>query len=208
MKKKLLVTAATLAISTLASAARVDVTDHPDKAFFVGYDRVYKRFEDGSVCSAMYAQLRSGHEQIGTNQLCEGLGITEKQIYDDLVGAMNYVKEHSSAEGFSEYFRMTGHRFFSDEPRDFCVFRNAVAYVFTSTRSQSDPDWKYISSMHLRPGAGSSVYGLWKSTPDGRVIAKTGLNQLQPETITIDMKDASDCRSTKPYVPGLLLPSD
>lgn len=197
-----------LLFSASAAAQSVDVTNHPDRAFFVGYERVYKRFDDGSVCSAMYAQLRSGHEQISTNVLCDGLGITEQKIYEDLIKAMKYVDEHSSAKSFEEYFRMTRYTHFSDEPRDFCIFRNSVVYIFTDFRSPNNPDWKFISTSRGRPGSGSPYYGLWKADQDGGVTARIGANRLQPETIKINMKDASDCRTLKPYEPGLLLPSD
>lgn len=208
MQIKLPALAALLVLCMPVSAQRVDVTNDPNKDFFDGYERVYKRFDDGSACSAAYAKLRSGAEQIGLNQLCEGLGITEKQIYDDLMKAMKYVQDNSSAKSFSRYFRLSNHRYFTDEPQNFCIFRDSVAYVFTSTRIDSKPGWKIISTSHYRPGSGSAVYGLWKIDQNGTVIAQTGLNKIRPETITIPMQDAVDCQTTKPYVPGLLLPSD
>ncbi|MBR8654189.1 hypothetical protein KDH83_12885 [Achromobacter sp. Marseille-Q0513] len=196
------------ASASAASATEVDVTNHPDRAFFDGYSRLYKRFDDGSVCEAAYAKFRSGHEQIGLNVLCDGLGISESKVYQDLLTAMTYVKEHSSATSFSSYFSMSRFRYFTDEPRDFCIFRNAVTYIFTSTRSTSSPDWRIISTSHNTPGSGTAVFGLWKVDQRGEVIGKIGLNRIQPEVINVNMKDASDCGSTKPYEPGRLLPSD
>ncbi len=210
MKTKLLFAGLLTASCSIAAAQSIDVTNHPDRAFFDGYERLYKRLDDGSVCVASHAQFRSGHEQIGLNDICKGLGITEEKIKSDLMKAMKYVKGHSSADSFSEFFQMSrvGNYYFTDEPQDFCIFRNSITYIFTNVKSPNNKDWRIISTSHNRPGSGSPFYGLWKVDQNGDVIAKIGLNKIQPETLKIDMSKTSDCRTTKPYVRGPLLPSN
>lgn len=201
MKIKLIVAPLlVLVLVTMApSAAVLDVTNYTNVQFLIGYDRVYKRFPDGSVCSAMYAELRSGRMQIGTNQLCKGLGITDRIIRDDLAEATAYVKSHGNTKNFAQYFKITGHRFFTKNPQQFCIASPPNAYEFLNVKARKQRGWKYV---YLTDFGAPDPIGIWKAESDDVVMARIGGSVFR-----VNMNLAIQC-GTIPYAPNLLLPSD
>lgn len=186
----------------IAEAVEVDVTSNPDRSFFEGYRRVYKNFDDGSECSAMHASLRTGKEIIALNYLCKGLGITKEKVYSDLLTAMKYVKDRSSVASFAQYFDLSGRKYFTDEPQQFCIDTQEAQYSFLDAQATNKPGWKYLYKNGMSGGRlFSDLVGFWRVDSHGVVIAET-----KSDTINVDMSRAHQC-GTVPFGPNLLLPA-
>lgn len=202
MKKSSLLFFIGILFSLNSAAQSLDVSNHPDKDFFVGYQRLYKRFDDGSVCTAAYAEYRSGHKYINTNYLCEPLKLTKEQIYEDLMESMRYVKGSGSLSSFSVFFQWTGNKWFTDEPIQFCIMSDSgVNFVFIDYLFDKS-GWKYVRRGPVGGRVSSAHVGFWRVESDGRVVLKTnnGIN-------VVDMSKAVDCVDRLPYKKGRLLPS-
>ncbi|MFT0547500.1 hypothetical protein ACMHYO_14355 [Allopusillimonas ginsengisoli] len=96
MKIKLLVTAALALMSAAVTAREIDASSHPDKSFFLGYDKSY---ENG--CYVLVRSSFRGKYTIDASDKCKDL--TDEQIYNDMLESMKEVKTKSKAPNFARY---------------------------------------------------------------------------------------------------------
>lgn len=180
----------------------IDITDDPNKAYFEGYHRLYRKLSDGSECSAMHVQSRSGREFIALNEICKDLNITSTKLRADMMQSLDYLRSNGNARSFSHYFQISGYKYFTDEPQQFCLDTQSANYGFLNVPSLQKKGWKNIYRTNMSAARLSSKpVGFWKVDPNGSVIAQTSKGLTQ-----ISMSGAYQCGNV-PYAPDLLQPA-
>jgi len=188
----MLLTAIALLLSLVAPSYALDITNDPNQAFLEGYRHIYKHLSGGSVCQAEYAELPSGRKIIGLNYLCEGLGITDKQVYSDAMSAMHQIKSTTHFKNFAEYFDDQRKKVAAIAERNkvLCVDDSSGTYMFLPAASVTKKGWYYISKLYNGGGLRSGTVGLWKHGPNGSIVADFG-----PSLVNINMANVYDCRN-------------
>lgn len=190
MKTRISIATALMIFCASSFAIDIDITEHPDKDFILGYKHKYP-----GDCNVMWWASRWNTEHIMGVGECDG--ISEEKVMADMSNLMSHVKATTNHKNFSEYLREQEHQATYDLRRGFCIFRSAADYVFTTVESPDSPGWNIIYSSQ------TPVYGLWKISPNGDVISRAGLNRLHPVTRVVDASQAVDCKTLKPYAPAL-----
>lgn len=189
MKSKISLISALLIFSAPAFALDIDITNHPDKDFILGYKHNYPG------CDVVWWASRWGTEHIMGVGDCDR--ISEEKVMSDLRRSMEHVKATTNHANFSEYLRDKERNATFDLRRGFCIFRSTVNYVFTTLELPEHQGWYVINTSH------TPVYGLWKIDPNGDVITRTSLNSLHPETKKLDLTQIQDCQTLRRYEPAL-----
>lgn len=169
-------------------ALDIDITNHPDKDFILGYRHDYPG------CDVAWWASRWNTEHImGVGECNE---VSEAQVMADMSKLMDHVKTTTNHSNFSEYFREKERDAAFDLSRGFCIFKSTTDYVFTTLELPQNPGWYVINTSH------NPVYGLWKINSNGEVITKTGLDSLYTETQKLDLSQIQDCATLKQYDPA------
>lgn len=188
MKTKMLFFSILISICAPAFAIDIDITNHPDKDFILGYKRSYPE------CDVAWWASRWNTEHIMGVGECDR--ISEEKVIEDMNSLMAHVKATTNHENFSEYFREQERNTVFDLSLGFCIFKSTTDYVFTTLESPQHPGWLIIHTFQ------NPFYGLWKLDPNGGVITKTHLNSLYPETRKLDLRQIQDCQTLKRYEPA------
>lgn len=177
-----------ISICAPAFALDIDITNHPDKDFILGYKHDYPG------CDVSWWASRWDTEHIMGVGECDK--VTEERVMSDMYRLMQHVKATTNHANFSEYFREKERNFVFDLSRGFCIFKSTTNYVFTTVELPQNPGWYVINTSH------NPVYGLWKINSNGEVITKTGLDSLYTETQKLDLSQIQDCATLKRYAPA------
>lgn len=185
-----IIAAALVGICAPAAAWEIDITNHPDKDFLLGYKRNYP-----GDCDVMWWASHWDTEHIFSLGECKG--ISDERMYNDMMELMKHVKATTDHQNFSEYFR-EGDRIVRERsspetlamqeiPRR-CLDTASGTYVFLPAASRHKSGWFYLSKLYNGQGVDSNIVGHWKKNRDGTLVADLGLN-----TVSVNMANVYPC---------------
>lgn len=178
MKRKLL--AALMLLTALpATALDIDITNHPEKDFILGYRHSYPG------CDVAWWASKWNTEHIMGVGDCDDL--REDKVMADLNSLLIAVKKlHPEFNNFAEYFRwrdglskkVNGEDAAkTTSPHasaiDFCVYINGRTYLFSNAPSQNHEGWKTVYLKKPEHGVIEEV-ATWKSFGDNAVADVRG----------------------------------
>lgn len=180
MKIKLLFAAALMALCAPVAAIDIDITNHPDKDFLLGYRHSYP-----GDCDAMWWASKWNTEHIMGVGECDG--ISDEKAMADMNSLMSAIKNlHPEFNNFSEYFRWKNNLTEKVNreakaqtmpspgyPRQFCVDGEEHKYFFADVHTSLKPGWKRA---YKRRHGGEKLedLGFWQVSMHGEVILTAG----------------------------------
>lgn len=187
MKIKAALVAALMSLSSLAAAddINIDITNHPDKDFLLGYEHDYQ-----GGCKVVWFESRWNTEHIVSVGGCPG--ISQDRVLKDMMNEMEYVKSKNKFSNFSEYFRDLETKA-APRPKRVpikCVETASGVYIFLPAEAHNKPGWRYISKIYSGRSLQSDIVGFWRKNDSGAIIADFGLSLTN-----INMDNVKDCQN-------------
>lgn len=179
MKTKMLFFSILISICAPAFALDIDITNHPDKDFILGYKRSYPE------CDVAWWASRWNTEHIMGVGECDGL--SEEKVMADMSSLMSAIKNlHPEFNNFSEYFRWKDgltekiNREARAQtmpspgyPRQFCVDGETHKYFFSDVHTSLKPGWKRAYKRRYEDDKLEDL-GFWQVSLHGEVILTAG----------------------------------
>lgn len=189
MKTRIPIAIALIIFSAQTFALDIDITNHPDKDFILGYKHNYP-----VDCDVMWWASQWGTEHIIGVGECDG--ISKEEAMADMNSLMAAVKKsYPRFNNFSEYFRWkeeTSKTSQSPTPKiQFCVYVKGRTYLFSNTPSQKQEGWNIVYLMKSERSSMENV-ATWKSFGENAVADVHG------ERFMIWDFDKEACRTTTP----------
>lgn len=183
MKTKLLfsvLTALLVSLSTPVLAVEIDITDDPNKDFFIGYSMKYPP----SDCEVIWFASQWETEYIMGMGNCDS--VSNERAYKDLMKTMESVKSKSKATNFAEFQREIKSKTKKNRLR--CLDTHSGTYIFLPAEAHNRPGWFYLDKLHNGGRLDTSIAGYWREAKNGNLIADFGIN-----TVNVNMANVYEC---------------
>lgn len=179
-------------------ARDIDVSNSPNSSFFLGYNKDY---ENGCRVHVWW-NLRDKYTLTAYDK-CQG--ISDKQLYDDMVTSMREIKSKSNAPNFARYAeekteerRLSANSPYNQSPPSytepspgypiqFCVDNNRDLYFFADIPRYANPGWN-IAYRDIGGKGEFEEMGLWQVAIHGEIILTSG-----PKSTAINSAGTRPC---------------
>ncbi|RIY41943.1 hypothetical protein [Neopusillimonas maritima] len=184
MKTKLAIAALLAAFVAPSVAVEIDITDDPNKEFFIGYRMEYPP----SDCEVIWFASQWQREYLMGMGNCDH--VSNDRAYRDIIKTMKSVKSRSNAANFADYRREVDAKIKAETKKNQlrCLDTHSGTYLFLPAKAPNKPDWFILDKLHNGGRLNVSAAGYWQETKDGNLIADFGIN-----TVNVNMANVYEC---------------
>jgi len=184
MKTKLAIAALLAALAAPSVAVEIDITDDPNKEFFIGYRMKYPP----SDCEVIWFAAQWQREYLMGTGNCDH--VTNERAYQDLMKTMKSVKLKSSAANFADYRREAEGKARAETAKNRlrCLDVSSGTYLFLPAEAPNRPGWFILDKLHNGGRLNVSAAGYWQETQGGNLLADFGIS-----AVSVNMANVYDC---------------